>query len=179
VELLKGNTRRAYCQISAVTRRRVAGDNFCVAIERAESNAEKQSQPDKTRLKDEDAMVASWSKTLSRIAAKFFRAADASSGSNRQDERVKKTAEFKRKYKADFESDFKVSASEGQTGSPPSETKPQFRLAEYITRLQKWKRKLEAQVACTPSSLPLIEWSHSLAMFARDIPDLWPGACGT
>jgi transformation/transcription domain-associated protein len=148
-------------------------------LERAESHAEKQSQPDKTRLEDEDAMVASWSKTLSRIAAKFFRVADASSGSNRRDERVKKTAEFKRKYKADFESDFKVSASEGQTGSPPSEAKPQFRLAEYITRLQKWKRKLEAQVACTPSSLPLIESSHSLAMFAGDIPDLWPGACGT
>jgi transformation/transcription domain-associated protein len=146
-------------------------------LERAESHAEKQSLPDKARLEDEDAMVASWSKTLSRIAAKFFRAADSASSANRRDERVKKTAEFKRRYKEDFENDFKVSAAEGVAS--PGEAKPQFRLAEYITRLQKWKRKLEAQVACTPGSLPLIESSQSLAMFAGDIPDLWPGACDT
>jgi transformation/transcription domain-associated protein len=143
-------------------------------LERAESHSEKQSLPDKDRLEHEDAMVASWSKTLSRIAAKFFRSSDASSASNRRDERIKKTAEFKRKYKSDFEEDFKVSSSEGQQGSS---LKPQFRLEEYITRLQKWKRKLEAQVACTPSSLPLIESSPSLAMFAGDVPDLWPGSC--
>lgn len=147
-------------------------------LERAESHAEKQSLNEKRKKEDEDAMVASWSKTLSRIAAKFFRATDTSAGSNRRDERLKKTAEFKRKYKSDFENDFKVSASGGQPGASP-EAKPQFRLAEYITRLQKWKRKLETQVACTPSALPMIESSHSLAMFAGDIPDLWPGACDT
>jgi transformation/transcription domain-associated protein len=146
-------------------------------LERAESHSEKQSVPDKARLEDEDAMVASWSKTLSRIAAKFFRESDSSSSSNRRDERVKKTADFKRKYKADFEDDFKVTASDGQPGSSALEPKPQFRLEEYITRLQKWKRKLEAQVARTPSSLPLIESSHSLAMFAGEVPDLWPGSC--
>jgi transformation/transcription domain-associated protein len=146
-------------------------------LERAESHSERHSLPDKSKIEDEEAMVASWSKTLSRIAAKFFRSSDASSGSNRRDERVKKTAEFKRKYKTDFEDDFKVQATDGQAGSPTSEPKPQFRLEEYITRLQKWKRKLESQVACTPFALPLIESSHSLAMFAGDVPDLWPGSC--
>jgi hypothetical protein len=94
VELLRGNTRRAFCQISAVTRRRVAGDNFCVAIERAESNAEKQSQPDKTRLEDEDAMV--------------------------------KTAEFKRKYKADFESELKSVHPKDKLGPPLRKQSPNF-----------------------------------------------------
>jgi transformation/transcription domain-associated protein len=148
-------------------------------LERAESHAEKQYLPDKKRLEDEDAMVASWSKTLSRIAAKFFRTSDASSSSNRRDERVKKTADFKRKYKEDFEADFKVSSSEGQSECASPDAKPQFRLSEYIIRLQRWKGKLETQVACTPMSLPLVESSHALAMFAGDVPDLWPGACDT
>jgi transformation/transcription domain-associated protein len=149
-------------------------------LERAESHAEKQSLPDQTRMEDEDAMVASWSKTLSRIAAKFFRSAtDSSATSNRRDERVKKTAEFKRKYKADFESDFKVDTTEVLDSPSPGDSKPQFRLGEYITRLQKWKVKLEEQVLCTPTSLPLIESSHALAMFAGEPPDLWPGACDT
>ena len=148
-------------------------------LERAESHAEKQSINEKRRLEDEDAMVASFSKTLGRIAAKFFRASDSSSGSNRRDERLKKIADFKRKYKADFENDFQVSASEGQTPTSTIEAKPQFQLAEYIARLQKWKQKLEAQVSCTPSALSMIKSSHSLALFAGDIPDLWPGACDT
>jgi hypothetical protein len=42
-------------------------------LERAESHSEKQSLPDKKRIEEEEALVASWSKTLSRIAAKFFK----------------------------------------------------------------------------------------------------------
>lgn len=148
-------------------------------LERAEAHAEKQALPDQTRMEDEDAMVASWSKTLSRIAAKFFRSTDSTATPSRRDERVKKTAEFKRKYKDDFESDFKVNASEGPESPGAADSAPQFRLGEYITRLQKWKAKLEAQVACTPRFLPLIESSNSLAMFAAEAPDLWPGACDT
>ena len=105
-------------------------------LERAESHAEKQSLPDKKRIEDEEAMVASWSKTLSRIAAKFFRETDSTSSSARRDERVKKTSDFKRKYKADFESDFKVTTPEGQQGTSTADSKAQFRLSEYITLLQ-------------------------------------------
>lgn len=149
-------------------------------LERAEAHAERQSLPDQTRMEDEDAMVTSWSKTLSRIAAKFFRSTDDSAAtSGRRDERVKKTTEFKRKYKEEFETDFQVNGSDGPESPATTDSKPQFRLAEYITRLQKWKIKLEAQVACTPTSLPLIESSHALAMYAGDSPDLWPGACDT
>ena len=149
-------------------------------LERAESHSERHANPDSpSRVEnEEDAMLASWTKTLSRIAAKFFRSSDPASGSNnRRDERIKKTAEFKRKYKTDFEKDFKVRASDGQAGSNSSEPRPQFRLEEYIEKLLHWKKKLEAQVACTPIALPLIESSSSLAMFAGDLPDLWPGSC--
>jgi transformation/transcription domain-associated protein len=148
-------------------------------LERAESHAEKQSLPDKKRVEDEEAMVASWSKTLSRIAAKFFRETDSSSSTNRRDERVKKTADFKRKYKADFEEDFKVATPEAKLGASATASKAQFRLAEYITKLQAWKEKLEIQVARTPNFLPLIESSHSLAMFHGNFPNLWPGSCDT
>ena len=148
-------------------------------LERAESHAEKQSLPDKKRIEDEEAMVASWSKTLSRIAAKFFRETDSSSSSNRRDERVKKTADFKRKYKADFEQDFKVAKPVAKEGDSAATPMAQFRLAEYITKLQAWKEKLEIQVARTPNFLPLIESSHSLAMYHGSFPNLWPGACDT
>jgi transformation/transcription domain-associated protein len=150
-------------------------------LERAESHAEKKALPDEKRLEDEEALVSSWTKTLSRIAAKFFKDSDPSapsSSSNRRDERVKKTSEFKRKYKDDFEEDFMVSSADGEGGNPSDEaTKPN--LHHYISKLQSWKAKLEAQVARTPISLPLMESSHSLAMYIGDIPDLWPGSCDT
>ena len=146
-------------------------------LERAESHSEKQSLPDKKRIEDEEALVASWSKTLSRIAAKFFKDTEPASTSNRRDERIKKTAEFKRKYKKDFEEDFKLGTGEGQNDAFESSPKPQ--LQEYVAKLQSWKRRLEAQVARTPASLPLMESSSSLAMVYGDMPDLWPGSCDT
>lgn len=148
-------------------------------LERAESHAEKQSLPDKKRTEEEDAMVASWSKTLSRIAAKFFKDTDSNNSTSRRDERAKRTADFKVKYKTDFEHDFKVTAGDDPQGLSLGDSKPQFRLAQYIVKLQLWKEKLESQVARTPRSLPLIESSHSLAMFVGDLPDLWPGSCDT
>lgn len=149
-------------------------------LERAESHAEKQSLPDKKRLEDEEAMVSSWSKTLSRIAAKFFKDTDSNNSTNRRDERVKRTADFKVKYKTDFEHDFKVTAADSPQGASTEEDfKPQFRLAQYIIKLQLWKVKLESEVARSPGSLPMIESSHSLAMFVGEFPDLWPGSCDT
>lgn len=146
-------------------------------LERAESHAEKQSLPDEKRIEDEEALVSSWSKTLSRIAAKFFKDAEPPS-SNRRDERVKKTAEFKRKYKTDFLQDFQLTSMESRAPSlVDNESKPELR--EYIAKLQSWKQKLETHVSRTPRSLPLMESSHSLAMYCGDIPDLWPGSCDT
>jgi transformation/transcription domain-associated protein len=146
-------------------------------LERAESHTEKQAVPDDRKSEDEDAMVSSWSKTLSRIAAKFFRDSESSSNSNRRDDRAKRTAEFKRKYKTDFEADFKVNSASSETSGDKAEAKPQFQLEEYIERLQKWKDNLEVQVSRTPRKLPLVESSHALAMFVGNIPDLWPGSC--
>lgn len=148
-------------------------------LERAESHAEKQSLPDEKRTEDEEAMVASWSKTLSRIAAKFFRhQTDSSGSSSRRDERRIKTAEFKRKYKEDFERDFQVGGDGAQSEGGES-IKPQFRLAQYIAKLTQWKDKLEAQVSRSPTRLPLISSSPALGMFVGNQPDLWPGACDT
>jgi transformation/transcription domain-associated protein len=145
-------------------------------LERAESHAEKQSLPDKKRMEDENAMVASWSKTLSRIAAKFFKETDTSSSTSRRDERIRRTAEFKAKYKTQFERDFKVAAGDGPQGLSTGDPGPQFRLAQYIDKLQLWKEKLESQVARTPGSVPLIESSQArpLARLVR-YTLLWRG----
>ncbi|KAL3936676.1 MAG: hypothetical protein SGBAC_008060 [Bacillariaceae sp.] len=149
---------------------------ICALLDRAESLAEKQCVENKVRIEDEEAMFASWYKTLSRIAAKFFRTSESIPSSNRRDQRMKKTTEFKQKYKADFEKDFRIQT--GKTDAKPGEEQ-KFGLEEYITKLQHWKQKLEAHVASTPVSLPLIESSPALAMFSGDFPDLWPGACDT
>jgi transformation/transcription domain-associated protein len=147
-------------------------------LERAESHAEKQSLPDEKRADDEEAMVVSWSKTLSRIAAKFFsQQPENTSSSSRRDERRIKTAEFKRKYKEDFERDFQV--GDDSTSESAESDKPQFRLAQYIEKLTQWKEKLETQVSRSPMTLPLISSSRALGMFVGTQPDLWPGACDT
>lgn len=134
-------------------------------IERADSG-------EKGKVDDPDAMVSSVSKTLGRIAVKFFRTTP-DTNSSRNDERARKTAEFKIRYKAQFEAEFKVSASEKEQ----AEKGPQFSLTEYLLLLKRWRRRLEVQVAATPSALPLMESSQSLSLFASDAPELWPGAC--
>ena len=139
-------------------------------IERADSQPGSPGSGDKGK-DDPDAMVTSVSKTLGRIAVKFFRST-SDAASSRNDERARKTAEFKTRYKAQFEADFKVSASEEQ-----ADKGPQFTLAEYLVLLKRWRRRLEKQVAATPLALPLMESSHALSLFASDAPDLWPGAC--
>lgn len=137
-------------------------------LERADTQSGTSTGTEKTD--DADAMVASVSKTLKRIAVKFFKTA-ADTTSSRNDERARKTAEFKQKYKAQFESDFNVSSFE------QSEEAPSLPLAEYVSLLKKWRSKLEKQVASTPTRLPLMESSHSLSLFHSEAPDLWPGSC--
>ena len=141
-------------------------------IERADSQPGSAGPGEKGKGDDSDAMVSSVSKTLGRIAVKFFRTTPESSAS-RNDERARKTAEFKMRYKAQFEGEFKVSSSEKEQ----AESGPQFTLAEYLALLKRWRHRLEIQVAATPSALPLMESSHSLSLFASDSPELWPGAC--
>jgi transformation/transcription domain-associated protein len=146
-------------------------------LERGEAHSEKQSLPDQKRTEEEEALVSSWTKTLSRIAAKFFKGSEPSTSSNRRDERAKKTSEFKVKYKKDFEDDFKLAPSDGQSTPLSSDPKPE--LQYYIQKLQLWKDKLEKQVSRTPKAIPMMESSHSLAMYYGDVPDLWPGSCDT
>jgi transformation/transcription domain-associated protein len=146
-------------------------------LERGESHSEKQSLPNQKRTEEEEALVSSWTKTLSRIAAKFFKASEPSTSSNRRDERAKKTREFKLKYKNDFEEDFKLASSDRD--STPSSSDPKPELQRYMHKLQLWKEKLETQVSRTPTSIPMMESSRSLAMYYGDVPDLWPGSCDT
>lgn len=151
-------------------------------LERAESHLEKRTTlPNKKLDEEEEAMVVSWSKTLSRIAAKFFCQQPENVGSSgRRDERRMKTAEFKRKYKKDFERDFQVGGESTSNSDEGMEsTKPQFTLAQYIDKLTLWKEKLETQVSRSPRRLPLISSSRSLGMFVGIQPDLWPGSCDT
>ena len=141
-------------------------------IERADSQPGSTGPGEKGKGDDPDAMVSSVSKTLGRIAVKFFRTTPEST-SSRNDERARKTAEFKMRYKAQFEAEFKVSSSENEQ----AEKGPQFSLNEYLALLKSWRGRLEIQVAATPLALPLMESSQSLSLFASDAPELWPGAC--
>jgi transformation/transcription domain-associated protein len=175
-------------------------------LEKAESLRDSFAHPEK-KAEEEKAMVASVAKTLVRISAKFFRPSSSETGSGRKDDRAKKTAQFKRKYMQLFETDFQVSSSNDEQNSETTadkeasgdtEAKPEksgrksdettdkagnqgtasdIPLDVYLARLRKWRNLLESQVSLTPSSVPLIEASPSLATFAGKAPDLWPGSC--
>lgn len=137
-------------------------------LERAESQNDSLARPSKDKHQDDtEAVVASVSKTLGRISTKLFRESSPEALAIKRDERARKTEVFKRRYKKQFESDF-LSA---QTGPE------KLSLSQYLTRLKKWKRMLEEQVSMTPLTLPLIESSQSLALFASESPDLWPMSC--
>lgn len=138
-------------------------------LERAESQVGNYKKDD-----DQEAVSSSIGKTIGKIAAKFFRPSEPSSG--RQDERTKKTAQFKVKYKDEFEDDFHVDSAESSIGS--LEGKPPLTLEEIVAKLHHWKSKLEDQVCAKPETLNLVHSSQSLATYAiGDPPDLWPGAC--
>ncbi len=144
-------------------------------LERAEAQAERSHMPDKSSNEDEEAMVASITKTIARVAAKFFRSSSADSG-NKRDERAKKTAEFKRRYRAVFESDFLVLPI-GASSQSLDQGASQLGLVDYLSRLRKWKRHLEGHVSSAPLAIPLVEASPTLATFAASAPDLWTGSC--
>lgn len=134
-------------------------------LERAES------QTGSVVKAEEQNLASSIQKTLSKIALKYFRHGD-SAGKN--DERAKRTAEFKSMHKADFEADFNVSASDA---SDSSLAKP-LSLEEILTKIRSWKDKLQQQVLVMQPHISLVEASQSLAVFGiGDAPPLWPGSC--
>jgi len=139
-------------------------------LERAESQTDHYIHTERRESAgdDEEAIVASVSKTLARISAKFFRDIPVTPSCKR-DERTKRTIEFSSKYKAMFQHDFLEKDVDGIDAKLP--------LAEFLTRLKKWRFLLATQVASTPLSLPLVESSPSLALFTADSPDLWPMSC--
>ena len=119
---------------------------------------------------DEDAIKASFSKTLSRVSSKFFRIQE----DNEKvpiDERGRRSLEFTHRYKESFESDFfmvKPSDKDSQN---------QFTLSDIINKLRKWKGILDSQVSSMPPVTPLMQVSPSLSTFSSVAPDLWPGSC--
>lgn len=135
-------------------------------LERAES------QTGSVAKAEEQNLASSIQKTLSKIALKYFRHGD-SAGKN--DERAKRTAEFKTMHKADFEADFNVSASDAGDSSQVAEP---LSLEEILTKIRRWKDKLQQQVLVMQPHISLVEASQSLAVFGiGDAPPLWPGSC--
>ena len=137
-------------------------------LERAESQTDHYIHTEKKESAgdDEEAIVASVSKTLGRISAKFFRDAPTI---GKVDERAKRTATFSHKYKTLFENDFLEKCGEEKERKIP--------LTDFLSRLKKWRSLLATQVSISPLSLPLVESSLSLAMFAAESPDLWAMSC--
>lgn len=140
-------------------------------LERVEAHADRKSLKT-SGGSDEEAIMASIKKNVARISSKFFRSSPPES-SAKKDDRSRKTAEFKRKYKDMFEADFQVANDDDE--SKEKGDKPSF--SDYVERLKKWRLLLEDQVSSTPPTLPLIEASPSLALFASEAPDLWAGSC--
>ena len=143
-------------------------------LERAESHADRKSLKTSDSA-EEDIIIASITKNISKISTKFFRAS-APESSGKKDDRSRKTAEFRRKYKDKFEADFQIYDSENDDKESMKEAE-KLELSDYLDRLKKWRRLLEDQVSSTPASLPLIESSPALALFASEAPDLWAGSC--
>lgn len=133
-------------------------------LERAES------QTGSVATAEEQALASSIQKTLSKIALKYFRHGDSAA---KNDERAKRTAEFKAMHKESFEADFNVSASDTKDTGP---TKP-LSLEEILSKIRGWKDKLQQQVLVMQPNVKLVEASQPLAVFGiGDAPDLWPGA---
>lgn len=132
-------------------------------LERAES------QTGSVPKAEEESLASSIQKTLSKIAQKYFRHAESTP---KHDERAKRTAEFRTMHRESFESDFQVSAS-SETG-----TNATLSLEETLSKIRKWRDRLQQQVLVVQPRIDLVEASHSLAVFGvGDVPDLWPGSC--
>jgi hypothetical protein len=116
-------------------------------LERAETQIETSLHSATDSSEDEEAVVASISKTLGRIATKFFRESPSDPSPSKRDERARKTEAFKEKYKALFENDFLA-----LTTKVDSEEK--IDLNDFLERLRKWKKMLEGRVSSTPKTSP-------------------------
>ncbi len=143
-------------------------------LQRAQSQVEHKAVAD-GKESDESAVHASFTKTLSRVSAKFFRSQTEPSSSNQHDERSRKSAYFTLKYKDMFEEDFSIVSSPTSSGDDAG-TKP-LKLSDIVTKLKKWRHILETQVALSPSQSPLLQISPTLSAVSNSSPDLWSGAC--
>jgi transformation/transcription domain-associated protein len=132
-------------------------------LQRVESQTK---HPQKDQSGEGDSVVTSFFKTISKIASKYFRTDTA----NTKDGKAKKTSEFRRRYKEDFEADFSIQDKEDSGGSHLS-------LEEVALRLNKWKNLLLVQVSAIPSHIPMQQLSSKLSLFCGEAPDLWSGAC--
>lgn len=149
--------------------------------ERVESQLEQEML---TGSKEISSAVASFQKTLNRVSIKFFQS--HSSDKESKDERSKKGANFRQRYKAAFERDFRTttaSSKESKDDKKDTEAKksddeqPPLSLSELHTHLKKWNQILDRQISMAPSSYPLQQASPQLSFFSGDSPDLWPGTC--
>ena len=134
-------------------------------LQRAESQMEHQKRS--RSAESYDSIKASFTKTLTRVFAKFFRS-QSDSKSSTKDDRGKRTEQFIMQYKNAFESDFSINFSSKDKN---------FTIYDIITKLKKWQSLLQVQVELTPTTIPLLQASPSLSTFSNSVPDLWPGAC--
>jgi transformation/transcription domain-associated protein len=142
-------------------------------LQRADAQLEQQRRCQDSKEFDEVALRASFSTTLARVSAKFFRPqTDASSAA--KEERVKRAIEFSRRYKVLFEEDFAMS-----TDGKEERSNSILTLSNIHEKLKKWVKILEREVSQKPPFLPLMQISPSLSSFCSSSPDLWPGACDT
>jgi transformation/transcription domain-associated protein len=133
-------------------------------LQRAESQLHHQRRMSNN---DEDAIRASFMKTLGRVSEKFFRVPSGHAASSK-DQKGKKTLEFTLQYKESFERDFLI---------PDDVHKTQLSLDDIFSKLNKWKEMLEKKVSSTPPTTPLTNVSPYLSAFSNNNPDLWPGSC--
>ena len=137
-------------------------------------------------------LFANFSKTLARIATKFFRtsASIGGDGSGLHDGRAKRAVEFAARYKTAFERDFlpkeaepessvNVSPIAGQSAeyAQMMKTVEPLSLNLIVERLGKWQRILERSIADSPPLIPLQQVSSVLTAISSEAPDLWEGAC--
>lgn len=124
---------------------------------------------------EKDVLMSIW-KTLGKIAAKYFKPSDAVQvqGGTKKDGRALKSAAFKDRYKAQFESDFCLA----QLFDGSKDAEPPMDLPRMVNRLRAWQEKLEQNLSTLSTKLSLSSESVPLAMFAvGDAPDLWPLSC--
>eukprot|EP00557_Chaetoceros_sp_GSL56_P001585 CAMPEP_0176500498 /NCGR_PEP_ID=MMETSP0200_2-20121128/13588_1 /TAXON_ID=947934 /ORGANISM="Chaetoceros sp., Strain GSL56" /LENGTH=4498 /DNA_ID=CAMNT_0017899179 /DNA_START=1114 /DNA_END=14610 /DNA_ORIENTATION=+ len=133
-------------------------------LQRADSQIDHQRRANNT---DDDAVRASFMKTLSRVSEKFFRVPSGQS-TPLKDQKGKRSLVFTMQYKDSFERDFFIQDDDHTS---------KLSLEDIFSRLQKWKEMLENRVSSTPPVIPLTSVSPYLSAFSNNNPDLWAGSC--